>query len=109
MARISIAAGALAAGFSLAGLATATTVHAYTERTANYRCGGAYGFSVIYEKTGSLLVMIAGGAYRLRSRGDGAWADGRGQKLVVNARGAVWTSVADGVRHCRIAARREAQ
>ena len=73
----------------------------YPERAATYRCGGAYGFSVIYEKTGAVLVMIAGGAYRLLPRGDSTWADRYGQKLVVGRQGAVWKSAADGVRRCR--------
>lgn len=70
------------------------------ERTANYRCDADVSFSVVYEKKGTALVMIQGGAYRLKSAGDNRWSDGQGQELVVGDATATWKSGVDGLRKC---------
>ena len=72
------------------------------ERTANYRCEGGVSFSLIYETKGTALVMIGGGAYRLKRAGDDRWTDGQGQSLVVGDSEAVWTSGVDGARKCAL-------
>jgi hypothetical protein len=51
------------------------------EAYANYACGGGVGFSAIFERAGTLLIMIGGGTHRLQNAGPDVWRDGCGQEF----------------------------
>jgi hypothetical protein len=70
------------------------------ETTKKYRCEGGPSLSVTFEKGGVARVFLGGGAYRLKAIGNGRWADGQGQELVVDDQDATWTSGVDGVKKC---------
>ena len=91
-----------ALGF-LAGLAGCVAAAAEAEKAVDYRCDDGSVFTLIFEKAGTALVMIDGGAFRLSDRrpASGIWYADGAQEFRGKGDEATWKMTGRPLTRCR--------
>jgi hypothetical protein len=81
------------------------TTASLAEPYVNYLCRDGQKLSVIYEKSGTALVMVGGGGLRLSRRGPGSRYALPGGELRIGGREAVFSMAGRASTRCRLVER----